>query len=213
MDPLGTSEPGLTQIEATRRLAEEGRNTLPGDGPRTWRHIVLETVREPMFGLLLAAACLYLILGDLQESLSLAVMVLVVLGLTLYQEGKTERAIQALRDLSSPRACVIRDGRQQHIAGIELVRGDIMLLAEGDRVAADAELLSSSELQVDESLLTGESVPVRKLVAAGVAQAAGGATSAALYAGTLVVQGQGMARVTATGLLSQMGQIGTALQT
>lgn len=206
------AEQGLSSEEAARRLAADGPNALPSGGARTWRHIVLETVREPMFGLLLAAAALYLVLGDLQESLSLTVMVLVVLGLTLYQEGKTERAIQALRDLSSPRACVIRDGRQQHIAGIELVRGDIMLLAEGDRVAADAELLSSGELQVDESLLTGESVPVSKLAGA-VVQAADGVTSAALYAGTLVVQGQGMARVAATGARSQMGQIGRALQT
>ncbi|HCY14505.1 MAG: ATPase [Curvibacter sp. GWA2_64_110] len=205
---------GLNSAEAARRLAEDGPNGLPGGGARTWRHIVVETVREPMFALLLVAACLYLVLGDLQESLSLAVMVLVVLGLTLYQEGKTERAIQALRDLSSPRARVIRDGRQQHIAGIELVCGDLMLLAEGDRVAADAELLSGGELQVDESLLTGESVPVRKLAGASSALAAPGEeTSATLYAGTLVVQGQGMARVTATGARSQMGQIGTALQT
>ncbi|MDP1657129.1 MAG: cation-translocating P-type ATPase [Hylemonella sp.] len=205
---------GLSSAEAARRLAADGPNGLPGGGARTWRHIVLETVREPMFALLLVAACLYLVLGDLQESLSLTVMVLVVLGLTLYQEGKTERAIQALRDLSSPRARVIRDGRQQQIAGIELVCGDIMLLAEGDRVAADAELLSGGELQVDESLLTGESVPVRKLAGAtSAATAADAEVSAALYAGTLVLQGQGMARVTATGARSQMGQIGTALQT
>ena len=208
------AEQGLSSAEAARRLAADGPNGLPGGGARTWRHIVWETMREPMFGLLLVAACLYLVLGDLQESLSLALMVLVVLGLTLYQEGKTERAIQALRDLSSPRARVIRDGRQQLIAGLELVCGDIMLLAEGDRVAADAELLSGGELQVDESLLTGESVPVRKQPGAGVAAAVpGGEDSAALYAGTLVVQGQGLARVTATGGRSQMGQIGAALQT
>lgn len=97
-------EQGLSSEEAARRLAADGPNALPSGGARTWLHIVLETVREPMFGLLLVAAGLYLILGDLQESLSLTVMVLVVLGLTLYQEGKTERAIQALRDLSSPRA-------------------------------------------------------------------------------------------------------------
>jgi Ca2+-transporting ATPase len=193
--------PGLSAAEAGRRLAEDGPNALSGDGARSWRRIVAETVRDPMFSLLLAAAGLYLLLGDLNESLSLALMVLVVIGLTLYQEGKTERAIQALRDLSSPRARVIRDGQAQTIAGIDVVHGDLLLLAEGDRVAADAELLSAGELQLDESLLTGESVPVGK---------PGGA---ALYAGTLVVQGQGMARVTATGARSQMGQIGHVLQT
>jgi Ca2+-transporting ATPase len=213
MEPKTEVEQGLSAAEAARRLAVDGPNALPGDAARTWRHIVRETVREPMFGLLLAAAGLYLILGEPRESLSLAVMVLVVVGLTLYQEGKTERAIQALRDLSSPRARVIRDGRLQHIAGIELVRGDMMLLAEGDRIAADAELLSGSGLQVDESLLTGESVPVSKLAGVSADAAPGGDNSAALYAGTLVVQGRGIARVTATGQRSQMGQIGTALQT
>lgn len=198
-------ERGLTSAEAARRLAEDGPNALPGDGRRRWHHIVRDTVRDPMFSLLLAAAGLYLLLGDLQESLSLAVMVLVVLGLTLFQEGRTERAVQALRDLSSPRARVIRDGQLQTITGLALVRGDLMLLAEGDRVGADAALLTAGELQVDESLLTGESVPVRKYAASQDA-------SAAVYAGTLVVQGQGVARVTATGAHTQMGQIGQALQ-
>ena len=213
MESKADTGQGLSAEEAARRLATDGPNALPGDAARTWRHIVRETVREPMFALLLAAAGLYLILGEPRESLSLGVMVLVVVGLTLYQEGKTERAIQALRDLSSPRARVIRDGRLQHIAGIELVRGDMMLLAEGDRIAADAELLSGSGLQVDESLLTGESVPVSRLPGAIAVAASGGDDSAALYAGTLVVQGKGMARVTATGHRSQMGQIGAALQT
>jgi Ca2+-transporting ATPase len=198
-----TDDPGLSAAEAARRLAADGPNALPSDGGRRWHHILRETVRDPMFSLLLAAATLYLLLGDLQESLSLALMVLVVIGLTLYQEGKTERAVQALRDLSSPRARVIRDGRVHTVAGRELVRGDLMLLAEGDRVAADAELLSAGEVQVDESLLTGESVPVSRSAGA----------VAALHAGTLVVQGQGQARVTATGLRSRMGQIGHALQT
>jgi Ca2+-transporting ATPase len=207
------NDTGLSAAEASRRLAEDGPNALPGDTARTWRHIVGETVRDPMFSLLLAAAALYLLLGDLQESLSLALMVLVVIGLTLYQEGKTERAIQALRDLSSPRARVVRDGQVQTIAGLELVRGDLMVLAEGDRVAADAELLSGGELQLDESLLTGESVPVRKRAGAGLLRTPGQEETAALYAGTLVVQGQGLARVSATGARSQMGQIGRALQT
>lgn len=198
-----TDDRGLSSADAARRLAEDGPNALPGDGGRSWLHIVRETVRDPMFSLLLAAAGLYLLLGELQESLSLALMVCVVIGLTLYQEGKTERAIQALRDLSSPRARVIRDGEAQTLAGRELVRGDLLLLAEGDRVAADAELLSAGELQVDESLLTGESVPVSKNT--------GGVS--ALHAGTLVVNGQGLARVSATGPRSQMGQIGRALLT
>lgn len=203
MSLLSIDDRGLSSADAARRLAEDGPNALPGDGGRSWLHIVRETVRDPMFTLLLAAAGLYLLLGELQESLSLALMVCVVIGLTLYQEGRTERAIQALRDLSSPRARVIRDGLAQTLAGRELVRGDLLLLAEGDRVAADAELLSAGELQVDESLLTGESVPVSKNTDG----------ASALHAGTLVVQGQGLARVNATGPRSQMGQIGRALRT
>lgn len=196
-------EPGLSEAEAALRLARDGPNALPGDGRRGWQRIVRETVQDPMFSLLLAAASLYLLLGELQESLSLALMVCVVIGLTLYQEGRTERAVQALRDLSSPRARVIRGGRTLTVAGRELVTGDLLLLAEGDRVAADAALLSAGALQVDESLLTGESVPVDKIA---------GPDEGALYAGTLVVQGQGLARVTATGVRSQMGRIGHALQ-
>ncbi len=203
MTAPATDETGLTSAEAARRLAADGPNALPGQGGRRWHHIVRETVRDPMFALLLAAAGLYLLLGDLQESLSLALMVCVVIGLTLYQEGRTERAVQALRDLSSPRARVLRDGRVQTVAGMALVRGDLLLLAEGDRIAADARLLSGGELQVDESLLTGESVPVARSAA----------LAPDLHAGTLVVQGQGQARVTATGARSQMGRIGHALQT
>jgi P-type Ca2+ transporter type 2C len=112
--------------------------------------------------------------------------------------------VQALRDLSSPRARVIRDGQVCVIAGRELVRGDLLLLAEGDRVAADAELLSGGPLELDESLLTGESMPVERRP---------GDVSAGIHAGTLVVQGQGMARVQATGVHSQMGRIGHALRT
>ncbi len=212
MSTPGFDARGLTAAEAARQLAEDGPNALPADGGRRWYHILAETVRDPMFALLLAAAGLYLLLGEPQESLSLALMVLVVIGLTLYQEGRTERAIQALRDLSSPRARVIRDGQVRTVAGLELVRGDLMLLAEGDRVAADAELLSAGELQLDESLLTGESVPVRKRARTGQQSVAGQEETAAVYAGTLVVQGQGQARVTATGARSQMGQIGQALQ-
>jgi Ca2+-transporting ATPase len=168
-----------------------------------------------MFLLLIIASLLYLLLGELQEGLILFGMVLVILGLTLYQEGKTERSIQALRDLSSPRARVVRDGRVQHVAGRELVRGDIVLLAEGDRIAADAVLLTSSELQVDESLLTGESEPVTKMATATQAGLVASTPEdlSNLYSGTLVVLGQGVARVTATGERSQLGRIGKALQT
>src|SRR5262249_32300037 len=145
-------------------LAREGYNGLRSAKPRRVLALALDVVREPMLLLLVAAGGLYLGLGDLQEALILLASVFVVIGITLYQERKTERALDALRDLSSPRALVVRDGAQQRIPGREVARGDVLLLAEGDRVPADALLLSGSHLTVDESLLTGEAVPVRKTV-------------------------------------------------
>ena len=223
-------EVGLSAAQAAVRLGQEGANVLPGGLRRSSWHITVETLREPMFLLLLAAGSLYVVFGDLQEGLSLFGVVLVTLALTLYQEGKTERAIEALRDLTSPRALVIRDGKTQRIASREVVRGDLLQLNEGDRVAADAWLLQADGVRVDESLLTGESVPVGKLAslapawalfdsAAGEGRQAlegpglrpGGDDLPMVYAGTLVVQGQALARVIATGAHSAIGRIGAAL--
>ena len=219
------ADAGLSQAEAARRLSSEGPNALPGGHRRRLLSIALQTVREPMFLLLLAAGALYLVFGDLQEGLTLFGFVLVTLGLTLYQEGRTERAIEALRDLTSPRALVIRDGQPQRIAGRDVVRGDLLQLNEGDRVPADALLVSADGLRVDESLLTGEAVPVGKLAAGPEPNSRDGAQNAppalrpggddlpTVYAGTLIVHGHGLARVTATGPLSEIGRIGTALGT
>ena len=167
MNESPVAEPGLSAELAARRLAEDGPNALPSGQRRTLWTIVWETVREPMFLLLLAAGALYLVFGELQEGLILFGFVLVTLSLTLYQEGKTERAIEALRDLTSPRALVIRDGQPQRIAGREVVREDLVVLAEGDRVPADGVLVAGNGLQVDESLLTGEAVPVSKVMTTG----------------------------------------------
>src|SRR5512141_1468304 len=157
-----TNLQGLTEQEALEALARDGYNELPATKKRTFLHILFEVIREPMFLMLIACGLLYLLLGDQEEALMLLGFVCVIIGITFYQEQKTERAIEALRDLSSPRALVIRDGKQQRIAGREVVCDDIVLIAEGDRVPADAVLLSGLNVSVDESLLTGESVPVRK---------------------------------------------------
>jgi len=208
---------GLTSTEAAKRLAEDGPNALPSGQRRTWLRIAWEAAREPMFLLLFAAGTLYLVFGELQEGLILFGFVLVTLSLTLYQEGKTERAIDALRDLTSPRALVIRDGEARRIAGSEVVRGDWVMLAEGDRVPADAVLVAGSGVQVDESLLTGEAMPASKTIATGDGEPAaarpGGDDTPFVYSGTLVVAGQGTARVTATGARSEIGRIGAALGT
>jgi Ca2+-transporting ATPase len=205
---------GLTEQEALEHLAEDGFNELPTTKKRTFLHILLEVVREPMFLMLIACGLLYLFLGSREEALMLMGFVVVIIGITFFQEQKTERALEALRDLSSPRALVIRDGKQQRIAGREVVREDIILLSEGDRVPADAVLLTGSNLNVDESLLTGESVPVRKRPWDGLLEMArpGGDDLPFVYSGTLVVKGQGIAEVRTTGSRTEIGKIGKALQ-
>ena len=125
---------GLTSAEAAARLAAEGANALPGAARHSTVAIALGVVREPMFLLLLAASAVYLALGDLHEALVLAASIVVVVALAVVQERKAERALEALRDLSSPRALVVRDGERRRIAGVEVVRGDLLVLAEGDRV-------------------------------------------------------------------------------
>jgi len=154
---------GLTEQAAQRRLQQEGYNELPTSRPGGVLALALSIAQEPMLLLLVAAAVIYLFLGDVREAFVLLASVSVVSGITLYQERRSERALEALRDLSSPRALVIRDGAERRIAGREVVRGDLVILAEGDRVPADGVVIEATNLSVDESLLTGESAPVRKL--------------------------------------------------
>nr|WP_051849497.1 cation-translocating P-type ATPase [Thiomonas sp. FB-Cd] len=203
---------GLLSAEVARRLAVGGPNLLPGAAPKPAWVIALGVLREPMFLMLLAAGGIYLLLGDRGEALFLLGFVFVVIGITLGQERKTQRALESLRDLSAPRALVIRDGREQRIAGRDVVVDDLLVLHEGDRIPADAQLIIG-QLDVDESLLTGESVPVSKLPDAVVhpAAAPGEASGATLFASTVVTKGVGRAVVQATGALTVVGGIGTAL--
>jgi Ca2+-transporting ATPase len=170
-----------------------------------------------MLALPIAGGTIYLVLGDLQDAIVLLVFATMSVIITVVQETRTERVLEALRDLTSPRALVIRDGEPKRIAGREVVRGDIVVLAEGDRVPADAVLVRSQDLQIDESLLTGESVPVRKVAsvdtAPAVVQRPGGDDLPYVFSGSLVVRGTGMAEVTATGAASEIGKIGQSLGT
>ena len=205
---------GLSEAEAAARLAGEGPNELPREGRRTLLRIALDVLREPMLALLLGAGLVYLALGDVHEALILLAFAALSVVITVVQETRTERALDALRDLTSPRALVIRDGQRRRIAGREVVRGDLVVLGEGDRVPADGWVFENDGLELDESLLTGESVSVRKR--AGDAMPApmdrpGGDDLPFVYSGSLVVRGAGLCIVMATGAGSEIGRIGQVL--
>jgi P-type Ca2+ transporter type 2C len=205
---------GLTAGEAQLRLAADGPNELPRTGSRSAFKIVGEVLREPMLALLLAGGVAYLVLGDLTEALILLAFALFSIALTVVQETRTEHVLEALRDLSAPRAMVLRDGERVRIAGRDVVLGDLLVLEQGDRVAADALLLEALDFEADESLLTGEAHPVHKKV--GVEEALlrpGGDGQPYIYSGSLVTGGSGIARTVATGALSEIGKIGQSLAT
>ena len=207
---------GLTTIEALQRLTTVGPNEVPTGGGRTLWQIVLETMREPMFLLLIGAAGLYLFLGDLAEGLFLVGGAAAAIGLVIFQEARSERALAALRELAQPHARVLRDGLETQIPARDLVPDDILLIGEGERLPADGALLAGDVLSVDESALTGESAPVSKQPAADAQALAeepvpGAETGPFLFGGTLVVRGQGVVRVSRTGAASALGRIGASL--
>lgn len=224
---------GLSAEAAASRLKTEGYNEMPTPDKRGFLRILSEVVRQPMFALLIGGGIVYLLLGDRLEAFFLLFFACFSIAITIVQESRSERVLEALRNLASPRALVIRDGKKVLVAGREVVRDDIIVITEGDRVAADATLTSSHDLLLDESLLTGESVPVRKSAGdaavkvleenkienhktmparvSGVTPIPGGEDLPHVFAGTLVVRGTGQARVFATGIRSEMGKIGHAL--
>ncbi|WP_426031185.1 cation-translocating P-type ATPase [Cypionkella sp. TWP1-2-1b2] len=210
--PSPTALPGLSLAQAASRLTADGPNALPRAKRRSPLRIILNVLREPMLALLLGGGVVYLLLGSRAEALILLAFACMSITITAVQEARTERVLDALRDLTSPRALVIRGGERLRIAGSDVVRGDLIVLAEGDRVPADARLLQAADLSADESLLTGEAVPVRKAVGAAAANARpGGEDQPQVFSGTLIVRGQGLAEITATGARSEIGKIGTAL--
>ena len=209
---------GMSEHDARLRLVAEGYNELPQSERRTLLRIVIEVLRDPMPQLLLAAGLIYLVIGSAGEAAMLLGFVVLSLGITIVQERRTEGVLEALRDLTSPRALVIREGERRRIAGREVVRGDLIVLAEGDWVPADARLVLAADLQTDESLLTGEPVPAVKVAAgkvaatdAGVIGRPGGDGLPFVYSGSMVVRGQGVAEVVATGARSEIGKIGKSL--
>src|SRR5579871_657028 len=200
---------GLSEDEARARLRDEGYNELSRPRQRTLLRIAVEVCSEPMFELLLAASAIYFVIGALGEALVLLGSAVITVAVAIVQEHRTERVLEALRDLSSPRALVVRGGIARRIPGREVVRGDLVIVAEGDRVPADAILLSCNDLQADESMLTGESVPVAKHPASPPESTA--EREAKVFAGTMIVRGSGMGEVFAIGSRSEIGRIGKAL--
>ena len=199
---------GLTAAEAAAAFRSEGPNELPATARAGIVHLVLEVLREPMLLMLLAAGVIYVGIGEPVDAAMLMASVFVVIGITTVQERRTETALSALRDLSNPTTRVIRDGVLARIASREVVRGDVILVGEGDRIPADAVVLEATNFTVDESLLTGESVPVIKHP---VADVGADGDRSRLLSGTLVTSGHGRARVTSTGLHSTLGTIGRDL--
>lgn len=207
------AENGLSSAEAAQRLQQFGPNALPNPDQRNLPRIAMDVARQPMFALLLSGALVYLLLGEPLDALILGIFASLSVSIGIIQESRSEKVLQSLRNLASPRALVWRDGSHMRIAGREVVPGDLLILAEGDRVAADAQLLQADDLLADESLLTGESVPVRKRpsLTGDRPTAPGGEDQPFVFAGTLVARGGGLARVFATGTHTEMGQIGQAL--
>jgi P-type Ca2+ transporter type 2C len=212
VSPIEAAPSGLSDAEAAARLTADGPNALPHNKRRSPLRIVLNVLREPMLALLLAGGVVYLALGDRAEALILLVFACMSIAITAVQEARTERVLEALRDLTSPRALVLRGGERRRIAGGNVVRGDVIVLSEGDRVPADARILQAADLSVDESLLTGEAAPVRKAVGVvGATARPGGEDQPTVFSGTLIVRGTALAEVTATGVRSEIGKIGVSL--
>lgn len=181
-------------------MLSDGSNVLPSAKPRNLLQRFIGVVREPMLTLLVAAGLINFIVSEPLDATVLMLTVFIVVGISLYQSSRSEKALEALRDLSSPRALVVRDGIEARIPGRDVVRGDLVILTEGDRVPADGRLISASNLSVDESMLTGESLSLYKNA------------DNPVFSGTLIVTGYGRAVIEKTGSQTELGKIGTALQ-
>jgi Ca2+-transporting ATPase len=191
---------GLSAIEARQRLVTFGPNALvPEASSGGIRHVLIQVLTDPMSVLLVIAGTVYLALGDVVDAVVTLAALLPIAAVTVVLELRGERALASLRRLAAPTALVIRDGIEQPVAALEVVPGDTLVVREGDVIAADARLVGGTELIVDESTLTGESLPVTKTSAEGEGD---------LFAGTTVLAGRGTANVLTTGRATRYGAIG-----
>ena len=222
LQELGSDANGLTQDEAAKRLEANGKNRLEAAKGKSLIARFFEQLADPMIIILLAAAAISGVLAVIENDsftdviIILAVVIInAVLG--VYQESKAEKAIEALQEMSAATSRVLRDGKVQVIHSEDLVVGDVILLEAGDAVPADARILESASLKVEEAALTGESVPVTKFIdiinlTDGAKDVPLGDRKNMLYMGGTVVYGRGTAVVTATGMNTEMGKIADALQ-
>ncbi len=204
---------GLSAREAAARLVQSGPNKMPEDRKHGGWALAREILSEPMLLLLLAAAALYLAFGDFAEGALLAGFAIVTIWLVFYQRQRSENALAALRELGAPTCRVMRDGKPVTLLSEMVVPGDILLVGEGERIAADGILLEANHLLADESLLTGESAAVgkRKAAAGENSGEPGGDNQPFVWSGTLALRGHGIALVRETGINTRAGQIGVSL--
>ncbi len=200
---------GLTHREAEIRLEKYGRNEIASEKKKSIWAEIIGVIKEPMFLLLLSAAVIYFILGEPKDGAVMLVFVIAVISIEFVQEWKTDKTLDALKELSAPRVTVIREGEEIKIPGALVVPGDVMLVCEGEKIAADGVLIRCNNLKVDEATLTGESVNVWKTVVPDNSDRAWKKNRC--YAGTLVTQGTGEVLVDATGALTEYGKIGKAI--
>lgn len=196
--------PGLPPHEIAQLQNQYGKNVLDPGAKRRFVRIIWDIIKEPMFILLVIACALYFILGEVSEGLLMLAAMCIVTTISLYQEVKSSHAVQALKQLAEPKVTVIRGGVESIIPAEELVPGDIILLSEGMKIPADAVMLQGNDFTVNESIITGESLPVEKQA---------GPENTMLYQGSTVNSGKCVARVTSTGNNTVLGKIGKAVGT
>ncbi|MDF1755187.1 MAG: HAD-IC family P-type ATPase [Verrucomicrobiales bacterium] len=198
---------GLSSEEATRRLERDGPNELPGAKRKPLWKVVLSQFASPLIYILLVAAAAAFFMGHRGDSVVILVVVFINAIIGAVQEGRAERSMQALQRLSALRTRIRRGGDEIEIEASQLVRGDVMLLAAGDAVLADARIVEEAALETSEAALTGESLPVRKQLDPLPEETALPDRKNMVYSGTHVAAGRGVAVVVATGLDTEVGKI------
>ncbi|MEB3236940.1 MAG: cation-translocating P-type ATPase [Candidatus Sericytochromatia bacterium] len=213
--PPSAPHPGLSAEEAGTRLLRDGPNELPARRASDLWARLRGLLEEPMLLLLAGTTVLYALLGSREDALAMAIGVGFVMGMSIFQQGRAHRALEALRAEARPWTLALRDARATRVLARDLVVGDWIVVSAGERMAADAILREGKDVRVDESLLTGEAMPVEKVCrpSGGYQDRSGGTDPALLRAGTLLRSGRGLAEVIRTGRRSEAGRIGASLET